>query len=119
MEWTVRQLADRAGISGRTLRHYHAIGLLAPDRVGANGYRYYGPVAVARLQHILLLRDTGMALGDIAEVLASDRTLEAELSALQARLDQLRRERETVERRIHAVEHTLDSAVVASSRAWT
>lgn len=108
MEWTVRQLAERAGISGRTLRHYHAVGLLAPDRIGANGYRYYGPAAVARLQRILLLRDTGMALAEIAAVLASARTVEAEQSALRTHLDQLRRERETVERRIHAVEHTLD-----------
>ncbi|MEZ5085248.1 MAG: MerR family DNA-binding transcriptional regulator [Tessaracoccus sp.] len=35
MEWTVQELADRAGISGRTLRHYHQIWLLEPDRIGA------------------------------------------------------------------------------------
>jgi len=37
VEWTVRELADRAGISPRALRHYHQIGLLVPDRIGANG----------------------------------------------------------------------------------
>lgn len=47
MEWTVQELAERAGISGRTLRHYHQIGLLEPDRVGSNGYRYYGADAVS------------------------------------------------------------------------
>ncbi|WP_220094232.1 MerR family DNA-binding transcriptional regulator [Cryobacterium soli] len=36
MEWTVKELAERAGISGRTLRHYHRIGLLHPDRIGDN-----------------------------------------------------------------------------------
>ncbi|WP_433123791.1 MerR family transcriptional regulator [Arthrobacter koreensis] len=56
----MRELAERAGISGRTLRHYHQIGLLDPDRVGSNGYRYYGLDAVSRLQRILLLRETGM-----------------------------------------------------------
>ena len=71
VEWTVQQRAERAGISGRTVRHYHQIGLLAPDRVGANGYRYYGPAAVARLQRILLLREAGMALSEIATVLAA------------------------------------------------
>ena len=69
VEWTVQELADRAGISARTLRHYHQIGLLVPDRIGANGYRYYGPVAVARLQRILLLREAGLALGAIGEAL--------------------------------------------------
>lgn len=65
VEWTVRELADRAGISPRALRHYHQIGLLVPDRIGANGYRHYGPTAVARLQRILLLRNAGLSLTDI------------------------------------------------------
>ena len=40
MEWTVKELAERAGISGRALRYYHRIGLLQPDRVS-------GPTAIA------------------------------------------------------------------------
>ncbi|WP_317231708.1 MerR family transcriptional regulator [Clavibacter capsici] len=117
VEWTVQQLADRAGVSGRTLRHYHRIGLLAPCRVGVNGYRHYGPVAVARLQRILLLRATGMPLSRIAEVLESERAdagpehgtrgATEEIRALEEHLEQLVRERETVERRIQAVERTL------------
>ena len=107
MEWTVHKLAERAGISGRTLRHYHRIGLLEPDRVGANGYRYYGPDAVARLQRILLLRDTGMPLADIAAVLDAPETPTAEVEALQAHLTQLAEDREAIDRRISAVEHTL------------
>lgn len=107
MEWTVQELAERAGISGRALRHYHRIGLLEPDRVGSNGYRYYGPDAVARLQRILLLRDTGMPLARIAGVLDAETSDAAEVEALAAHLDQLRADRLTLERRIQAVEHTL------------
>ncbi|WP_105565097.1 MerR family transcriptional regulator [Microbacterium halophytorum] len=107
MEWTVRELADRAGISGRTLRHYHRIGLLGPDRIGANGYRYYGAAAVARLQRILLLRDTGMALADIAAVLEAQESQSAEVEALTRHLDQLADDREKLDRRIAAVRHTL------------
>ena len=107
MEWTVHELAERAGISGRTLRHYHRIGLLEPDRVGSNGYRYYGPDAVARLQRILLLRDTGMSLANIAAVLDAPETPTAEVEALQAHLAQLAEDREALDRRISAVEHTL------------
>lgn len=107
MEWTVNQLAQRAGISGRTLRHYHQIGLLEPDRVGSNGYRYYGPGAVARLQRILLLRNTGMPLLDIATVLDALETLEVEIEALAGHLEFLARERSALDRRINAVEHTL------------
>lgn len=107
MEWTVQELADRAGISGRTLRHYHHIGLLEPDRVGSNGYRYYGPDAVARLQRILLFRDTGMPLADIAAVLGAPETPTAEVEALRTHLTQLAEDREALDRRISAVEHTL------------
>jgi len=107
MEWTVNEVAERAGISGRTLRHYHRIGLLLPDRVGSNGYRYYGPDAIARLQRILLLRDTGMPLAEIAAVLEAAATAETEIEALTGHLDQLAEERETLDRRIDAVKHTL------------
>ena len=107
MEWTVKELAERAGISGRALRHYHRIGLLHPDRVGSNGYRYYGPDSVARLQRILLLRDMGMALTEIAVALNAQVTSSAEIEALQAHLQQLDAERKTLDRRIAAVQHTL------------
>lgn len=108
MEWTVSELAERAGISGRTLRHYDRIGLLTPDRVGSNGYRYYGPVAVARLQRILLLRDAGMPLAEISSVLDATETSEAEVAALRAHLTQLQSEQDAVARRIASVEHTIE-----------
>lgn len=107
MEWTVQQLAQRAGISGRTLRHYHQIGLLNPDRIGANGYRYYGQTAVARLQRILLLRDAGLPLNEIAAVLDSEHDQADEVAALETHLVQLRRDREALDRRIASVEHTI------------
>ncbi|MET0303060.1 MAG: MerR family transcriptional regulator [Microbacteriaceae bacterium] len=107
-EWTVQELAERAGISGRTLRHYHRIGLLDPDRIGANGYRYYGSRAVARLQRILLLRGTGMPLTRIAEVLEATRSEAAETAALRDHLAALAHERDTLDRRIRAVESTLE-----------
>ena len=37
MEYTIRQLADLAGVTTRTLRWYHEIGLLEPARMGENG----------------------------------------------------------------------------------
>lgn len=107
MEWTVNELAERAGITDRALRHYHRIGLLPPDRIGSNGYRYYGSAAVARLQRILLLRDIGMGLAEIAAVLDAPAQPTSEVAALRSHLDQLTAERDAVDRRIAAVEHTL------------
>ncbi|MGI5055026.1 MerR family transcriptional regulator, partial [Streptomyces sp. JAC18] len=54
MEWSIQEIARRAGTTGRTLRHYGDVGLLEPSRKGANGYRYYDQEALVRLQRILL-----------------------------------------------------------------
>src|SRR6478735_11281239 len=71
MDWSIQDIARLAGTTSRTLRHYDDIGLLPPSRIGANGYRYYDRVALVRLQRILLLRDLGLGLPAIAEVLES------------------------------------------------
>jgi DNA-binding transcriptional MerR regulator len=40
MSYTVKQLSTLAGVSRRTLHYYDEIGLLTPETVSANGYRY-------------------------------------------------------------------------------
>ena len=65
MEASIQEVARLTGTTSRTLRHYDAIGLLAPSRVGDNGYRWYDDDALVRLQRILLLRDLGLGLGEI------------------------------------------------------
>ena len=106
MEWTIQELATRAGITSRTLRHYDRVGLLAPSRVGANGYRYYDSTAVARLQRILFMRRLGMGLPAIAEVLAEE--VDA-CDGLRAHIAALEEERDRIDRQIRSVRHTLDA----------
>lgn len=106
MEWTIQELAARAGITSRTLRHYDRVGLLAPSRVGANGYRYYNATAVARLQRILLMRRLGMGLPAIAKVLADEVDT---CDGLRAHIATLEEERDRIERQIRSVRHTLEA----------
>ncbi|MGZ0146442.1 MerR family transcriptional regulator [Kribbella sp. WER1] len=70
MAWSIAQVARSSGVTSRTLRHYHAIGLLVPARVAANGRRYYEQEQLLRLQRILLLRELGLSLDVVGEVLA-------------------------------------------------
>ena len=65
MEYSIQALAHLAGVTTRTLRWYDQIGLLKPSRVADNGYRYYGPAEVDRLQDILYYRALGVALAQI------------------------------------------------------
>lgn len=69
VEYGISELARSAGISSRTLRHYHSLGLLFPARTAPNGYRFYGGDELVRLQRILLLRELGLGLEAIAEIL--------------------------------------------------
>ncbi|KAF4405560.1 MULTISPECIES: MerR family transcriptional regulator [Streptomyces] len=104
MEWSIQDIARRAGTTSRTLRHYDDIGLLEPSRVGGNGYRYYDEAALLRLQRILLLRELGLGLPAIAEVLAGQRDTAA---ALRTHLALLEQERERIGRQIESVRTTL------------
>ncbi|MDT0156091.1 MerR family transcriptional regulator [Microbacterium sp. ARD32] len=104
MDWSIQEIARLAGTTSRTLRHYGDIGLLAPSRIASNGYRHYDEAALVRLQRILLLRELGLGLPQIAEVL--DRGT-AEASALQTHLGWLRQEQQRLARQIASVETTI------------
>ena len=91
MDWSIQEVARLAGTTSRTLRHYDDIGLLEPARIGSNGYRYYDRAALVRLQRILLLRELGLGLPAIAEVLDGQRD---ESRALARHLDWLRQEQD-------------------------
>ena len=68
-KYTVKQIATAAGISVRSLHHYHEIELLVPRHIGANGYRYYSDEELLRLQQILLYRGFGVPLAEVRTIL--------------------------------------------------
>lgn len=104
MEWSIQEIARRAGTTSRTLRHYGDLGLLAPSRVGSNGYRYYDQDALVRLQRILLLRELGLSLPAIKGVLEGQRDTAV---ALRAHLRLLEQEQARIGRQIASVRTTL------------
>lgn len=107
MDWSIQQIATVAGTTSRTLRHYDDIGLLKPSRIARNGYRHYDQEALVQLQRILLLRELGLGLSVIAEVLGNEtdaaRALSGHLKWLQQEQDRLNRQIASVQRTIDAV----------------
>jgi DNA-binding transcriptional MerR regulator len=104
IDWSIQDIARLAGTTSRTLRHYGDVGLLEPSRIGSNGYRYYDELALARLQRILLLRDLGLGIPAIADVLAGNRD---DRKALLGLLHWLQEEKNRLDRQIASVEITI------------
>ncbi|MET3921953.1 MerR family transcriptional regulator [Arthrobacter sp. UYEF20] len=106
MDWSVQQIAKLAGTTSRTLRHYDDVGLLKPSRTGNNGYRYYDHGALVRLQRILLLRELGLGLAAVAEVIGHEADAER---ALGRHLEWLRQEQDRLARQIASVQQTIEA----------
>jgi MerR family redox-sensitive transcriptional activator SoxR len=101
---TIGDVARRADVAATTLRYYEQIGLIpAPARVG--GQRRYDDSVVARLEVIRVCKSAGFTLDEIRLLFGDDvpgrpasRALaETKLSAIDARITELRRAREIVE----------------------
>ncbi|MEV4989422.1 MerR family transcriptional regulator [Pseudarthrobacter sp. LMD1-1-1.1] len=105
-DWSIQDVARLAGTTSRTLRHYDRIGLLTPSRVGHNGYRYYDGAALLQLQRILLLRELGLGLPAIAELL--ERRADP-VAALSRHLDWLAREQQRLALQAESVRRTIET----------
>ena len=66
--WSIAEVCRVTGQTSRTLRHYDSIGLLKPSEL-RNGLRCYGQAELLRLQEILVLKELGLSLSDIRELL--------------------------------------------------
>jgi DNA-binding transcriptional MerR regulator len=108
MEYTIARLGKLAGISTRTLRYYHEIGLLTPKRTNSSGYRIYGAAELDKLQQILFYRALDMPLENIkALVNAPNFDPRAALRAHHTRLLQRRAHLDAL---IATVEKTIDAS---------
>lgn len=63
------ELAELAGVTVRTLRHYHQIGLLPEPPRSAGGYRHYDVGHLVRLLRITRMTALGLPLSALPEVL--------------------------------------------------
>ena len=107
---TVRDAAERLGVTARTLKYYEARGLVSPSR-SEGRYRLYDEEDLKRFGRILRLRSLGFSLHGVTEMLK--RPLEAvegghrysqeslqqirdalaqQVSALDTRIEAMRRE---------------------------
>lgn len=105
MSWSTRELAELAGTTVNTVRHYHHLGLLAePERL-SNGYKQYGVTHLLTLLRIRRLVDLGVPLAQVGEMLDGGavtdealREIDDELQEGIARLTEARERIATIRR---------------------
>lgn len=98
----VGELARRAGLTAKAVRHYDRIGLLRPDQVDAAGYRWYAPEQIEAASRIALLRNVDVPLDDVRRCLTDPSATPGVLTEQRRRLDaRLTR----VQRQLHTIDH--------------
>ena len=103
--YTVKDLAEIAGITVRTLHHYDKIDLLKPAGKTEAGYRLYGKEQLERLHEVLFFRELKFSLDEIKHILSQpsyDRKL-----ALKTHRNLMEKEKD----RLEALIKTLDACI--------
>lgn len=98
-EFSIGQLARRAGVGIDTVRYYERSRLLTPAGRLASGYRRYGDVELKRLRFIRRAKALGFTLAEIRGLLAlsSERNVAKVRRAAQARLADIEQRLEELE----------------------
>lgn len=112
MAYTIKEIADLAGVTTRTLRFYDQIGLLSPAEVAGNGYRLYNHASLLRLQQIMFFRELDVPLKQIQAIMKQpDFDLKAALEAHRLSLQGRRR-------KIDTLLETLDQTIATLEGEW-
>ncbi len=110
--YTIKELADLAKVSTRTLRYYDELGILNPAEIGDNGYRYYDQGSLLQLQQIMFFRELDLPLKEINEILSRpDFNL---LNALEKHRDSLK----SNAKKISDLIETLDQTIATIQGEW-
>ncbi|MCE7081990.1 MerR family transcriptional regulator [Streptomyces sp. ST2-7A] len=101
----IGEIAALVGVSTRTVRHYHRMGLLPEPPRRGNGYREYRLRDAVTLARVRRLAELGLSLEEVRNALAADRdrSLREVLTALDADLARQQAEIAARRRRLAAL----------------
>ncbi len=109
----IGEVAQRTGLSLRTIRYYEEMGLIRPSSRSAGGFRLYSDVDVARLMLIKRMKPLDFSVEEMADLLAVLDSLEAGEDAAGDRavlLDRMVMYREAADARVRALRQQLETA---------
>lgn len=113
----IGEVADRTGVTQRTLRFYEERGLLKPPSRMEGGFRLYSENDVARVEQIKRLQSLlGLTLAEIKEMVEAeeikeelnatfrpDRPLEERIERVRKRIDVTRRQYDIISAKLSAM----------------
>jgi len=105
-KYTIKQLADLAKISVRTLHYYDEIGLLKPTEKSQAGYRFYEHQDLLRLQQVMFFKELGLELSAIQHILDQpdfniQQALESHRHEVSIRLKQFKKLLTTIDKTLY------------------
>lgn len=103
--YSIKQVSEETGLSIHTLRYYEEIKLIVGIGRDKNGYRQYAESDIAWFQMIKYMREMGMPIKELQQVLALDG---AEADSTNARLAFMQTYREKVVEQMKELEKTLE-----------
>ena len=70
--YSIGEVSKLCNISTKALRFYDKIGVIAPDEVGENGYRYYTLDTILRIPILKYYKQMGFKLEEMQELLGGN-----------------------------------------------
>ena len=105
----IGEFSKIAQVSGRLLRYYDEIGLFSPQATDPQtGYRYYSVQQLPRLNRILVLKELGLSLEQIAHLLKRETAVDELRGMLTLRKAQIEQTLQEEMTRLRAVEARLE-----------
>jgi DNA-binding transcriptional MerR regulator len=77
----IGEIAERVGLSLRTVRYYEEVGVLTPPTRTSGGFRLYGEDHIAQLLTIMQMKPLDFSIEEMRELLGARADLEASTSA--------------------------------------
>lgn len=105
-KYSVKELAELASVSVRTLHYYDQIGLLKPAFRSEKGYRFYGRSELLVLQQILFYKELGFTLKEI-EATIKDANFDL-MTALENHKKKLKNQLGNIHQLLKTIDHTIN-----------
>lgn len=122
---TIKEVGERYGISGDTLRYYERIGMIPPVARTAGGIRDYTPEDLGWVELVLCMRSAGLPIEAIIEYVKlyqlGDSTFKARLELLEEQREALEEQKQKIDAALTRLNYKIsryEAAVETGRLTW-